>query len=623
MKKIILAAVMLVAINNIASAQNVGIGTNTPNASALLDVTASNKGVLIPRVTNAQMIAIASPANGLLVYNTDSAAFAYRNATAWVFIKGNATASNDWSTKGNAGTDTSKNFIGTTDDVDVIFKRNNEQAGWLNETLKNTSLGAGSLSTATTGFNNTATGYRALKNNSIGYNNTAMGSQALGSNNIGSRNTATGFAALFSNISGNENAANGTQALLNNIGGSSNTASGFQSLFSNGSGFSNVAFGAKALYSNTNRSNLVAIGDSALFNNGTGATQEYESIANTAIGSKALYSNNTGNSNTGVGFESLKSNTTGSYNTAMGSLSMKAGNSLQGNSAFGYRALYNTNGTYNVAMGYDALNGNSGNNNTAIGTGAIAATSAGSNNTALGYWAGLHNTGSSNVFLGYKAGLNEGGSNKLYISNDETDAANTLVYGEFDNKILQLNSLVGVGKIPLTGDNDSRLQVKQKGNQNGIGIEAVNSTNHWDFFVAGAGASNFALYYNGVYKGMFDNVNGAYTAASDRRLKKDITPQVPVLNNVMQLQAYQYHYLDNQSTDRFSNGFMAQDVQKIFPDAVVENEMKDGEKRLGINYQYFTVLAIKGLQEQQKDIEQMKAQMKVMMGEIEKLKNRK
>jgi len=60
----------------------------------------------------------------------------------------------------------------------------------------------------------------------------------------------------------------------------------------------------------------------------------------------------------------------------------------------------------------------------------------------------------------------------------------------------------------------------------------------------------------------------------------------------MQLQAYQYRYLDNKPTDNLSNGFMAQDVQKIFPDAVFETEIKNGEKRLGINYQYFTVLAI-------------------------------
>ncbi len=130
------------------------------------------------------------------------------------------------------------------------------------------------------------------------------------------------------------------------------------------------------------------------------------------------------------------------------------------------------------------------------------------------------------------------------------------------------------------------------------------------------------IYYNGVIKGSFSNSTGAYAISSDRRLKKDITPQGNVLNNVMQLQAYQYHYLDNQPTDRFSNGFMAQDVQKIFPDAVVENKMKDDETRLGINYQYFTVLSIKGLQEQQKEMEEMKAQMKMMMEEIERLKKK-
>ena len=122
MKKLFTLSYFLFLISYSLFSQSVGVGTNTPNASAQLDVNATNKGVLVPRVTNGQMLAIASPANGLLVYNTDSACFAYRNATAWVFLKGNANASNDWSTKGNAGTDTSKNFIGTTDNVDLVFK---------------------------------------------------------------------------------------------------------------------------------------------------------------------------------------------------------------------------------------------------------------------------------------------------------------------------------------------------------------------------------------------------------------------------------------------------------------------------------------------------------------------
>lgn len=55
----------------IAIAQT-GIGTTTPNSSAKLEVAATDKGFLLPRMTAAQRGAIASPANGLLVYQTDS-----------------------------------------------------------------------------------------------------------------------------------------------------------------------------------------------------------------------------------------------------------------------------------------------------------------------------------------------------------------------------------------------------------------------------------------------------------------------------------------------------------------------------------------------------------------------
>lgn len=50
----------------------VGIGTTSPDASSALEVFATDKGVLIPRLTAAQRNAIPNPANGLIVYNTDS-----------------------------------------------------------------------------------------------------------------------------------------------------------------------------------------------------------------------------------------------------------------------------------------------------------------------------------------------------------------------------------------------------------------------------------------------------------------------------------------------------------------------------------------------------------------------
>jgi len=64
-----------------------GIGTTTPNASAKLDVTATDKGFLTPRMTAAQRGNIPLPAAGLLVYQIDgTGGFYYYNGVAWIII---------------------------------------------------------------------------------------------------------------------------------------------------------------------------------------------------------------------------------------------------------------------------------------------------------------------------------------------------------------------------------------------------------------------------------------------------------------------------------------------------------------------------------------------------------
>jgi hypothetical protein len=70
--------------------QNVGIGTNTPDGSAILDLTATNMGMLVPRLTTAQRVAIVAPATGLLVYDTDFIQFWYFDGTIWVPISSGA-----------------------------------------------------------------------------------------------------------------------------------------------------------------------------------------------------------------------------------------------------------------------------------------------------------------------------------------------------------------------------------------------------------------------------------------------------------------------------------------------------------------------------------------------------
>ncbi len=63
--------VLLLLCTTVSIAQ-VGIGTTTPDPSSILDITASDKGVLIPRMTTTERDAISNPVNGLMIYNTDS-----------------------------------------------------------------------------------------------------------------------------------------------------------------------------------------------------------------------------------------------------------------------------------------------------------------------------------------------------------------------------------------------------------------------------------------------------------------------------------------------------------------------------------------------------------------------
>ncbi|WP_395626876.1 hypothetical protein, partial [Daejeonella sp.] len=67
----------------------VGIGTNTPAASAALEVSSStnNKGILIPRITATQKDAISNPAAGLMIYQTSApAGFYYYSGNSWILL---------------------------------------------------------------------------------------------------------------------------------------------------------------------------------------------------------------------------------------------------------------------------------------------------------------------------------------------------------------------------------------------------------------------------------------------------------------------------------------------------------------------------------------------------------
>ncbi len=290
-------------INTLAFAQ-VGINTTTPNA--MLEIApsstttpANTDGLLVPRISAFPTTNPTLAQQGMLVYLTTTVStftpgFYYWDnpTTTWTAIAGASTAG--WQLTGNTVNATT-DFLGSTNDADVIFKRNNLQAGIIG--TSNTSYGLQALNSNTTGGANTANGLRSLFSNTTGNSNTANGYESLYRNIRGSSNTANGVSSLSRNTEGSFNTSNGYESLYRNITGSNNTASGMYSLYSNTTGHQNTANGMYSLYSNTIGIDNTANGYASLYNNTTGYN-------NTANGKLALESNTTGSSNSGLGYRS-------------------------------------------------------------------------------------------------------------------------------------------------------------------------------------------------------------------------------------------------------------------------------------------------------------------------------
>jgi hypothetical protein len=105
-RHLILAFLVLITVNTHAQ---VAIGTPTPDVSAQLDIASITKGLLMPRMTAAQRIAIVTPATGLLVYQTDVTAGIYVfSGGVWTIIG----VTGPTGPQGPAGNDGAITFVG-------------------------------------------------------------------------------------------------------------------------------------------------------------------------------------------------------------------------------------------------------------------------------------------------------------------------------------------------------------------------------------------------------------------------------------------------------------------------------------------------------------------------------
>jgi hypothetical protein len=323
-----------------------------------------------------------------------------------------------------------------------------------------------------------------------------------------------------------------------------------------------------------------------------------EGPTNTFYGQGAGISITSGDNNTFIGVDAGNTTTTGDFNTFLGS---GAGSN-------------NTTGTVNSFLGRGTGQSiTTGHHNTFLGSGAGFTNTTGYNNTFIGTLAGRNNiTGSSNVFIGDAAGYNETGSNKLYI--DNSISSDPLIYGEFDNDIVNINGKLGIGtktpgypmEILRTGSNASIVLNRTDGAKN-----YVNATTSFGNFGT---VNNYPLrlVVNSLGKMTLNSDNslsmasgatctagGVWTNASSIALKENISTlnSDEAATTLQALNPVKYNY--KAEKDENHVGFIAEEVPELVA-------MKD---RKSLSPMDIVAVLTKVTQDQQKTIENLTQKM--------------
>ena len=307
MKKIYMfIAVLMAMISPVAAQVAVNTDGALPVASAMLEVTSTTRGMLIPRMTTAQRMAIASPATGLLVYDNTTQSFWYYYPQGWKELaSGGITPSSyiedaDGTTRVETEKNPNENKIRLTIGGAERMRLENK---WLHTFFANYSLSIGDSAGAanTSGYDNTFIGYHAGRYNTTGDYNTFIGKDAGQANMSGANNTFTGRSSGFRNTEGYHNSFYGMKSGIENLTGYDNSFFGYYSGFYNTTGYGNTYIGTQAGFNNETGDANTAIGYGALM--AVDSSKSRMTAVGYAIGSSVGEGYNTGSYSTMIGSE--------------------------------------------------------------------------------------------------------------------------------------------------------------------------------------------------------------------------------------------------------------------------------------------------------------------------------
>ena len=477
--------------------QGVAINTDGSNAdaSAILDISSTNGGVLIPRMTTAEITSISNPATGLMLYQTDGIPGIYYNSgtsasPVWTKV---IISSDSYNLLTDADNDT-KIQVEESSDEDIIrldiagtekwvFTQNRleptnnggsvfigENAGLNDDLSANHNIFIGYLSGKlnTTGYDNTFIGQNSGAQNVDGYNNTFIGRSSGYSNSDGHSNIFLGEGSGYSNVSGYGNVFIGRSSGYFETGNdklyieNSNSASpliygDFSSDILQVNGTLEFATGT-SVYEFSIDGTLADDSDDAV-----PTEKAVKTYVDNEISSLAFDEIIDVDSDTKIQVEEtadddiIRLDIAGTEKWVFTQSRLEPTNnggsvfigenaglnddlSANHNIFIGYLSgKSNTTGYDNTFIGQNSGTQNlDGYNNTFIGRSSGYSNSDGHSNIFLGEGSGYSNvSGYGNVFIGRSSGYFETGNDKLYIEN--SNSATPLIYGDFNSDLLKVN----------------------------------------------------------------------------------------------------------------------------------------------------------------------------------------
>lgn len=563
---------------------------------------------------------------------------------------------------GFSTTDGSGNsFVGYESGYSNTIGVNNTGIGW--KTLysntfssENTAIGVFSLQANLNGTGNTATGNLTMAAHQNGSYNTAFGNKALLTDTSGADNTALGAFAMYQNKNGIRNTVVGSNAAFFARTGNENTVIGTAGFNNDLSGNKNVVVGAFAMSSLNNNNNTVI---------GNNAQTETDGLTNaTAIGSNADV--NRSNALV-LGSVAGVNSAINSVNVGIGTTNPLAALHVQDSSVLlaavglppaikhdvpvsgsGRRMMWYADkaalragyagsnewdsvniGNYTIALGRNAMA--KGEGSVAVGYGAKTL---GTNAVAFGYF--TEGEGDRSLALGLQAravgqfSMAFGGA--ALARSSVALGNNTTAYEEYatvmgngtkgmavESTVMGAETVANWYRATVIGScNDTALGYRIKDYWSDADpLFVIGNGQSWTsrknaLVVYKSGDSEFGgdifpktdnMYQFGSTAKRWTSVwatNGTINT-SDARMKKNIQPINYGLQTVMQLKPVSFEWI--KGTPQTNLGFIAQDILKVVPEAIVQPE---NNGTLGLKYSELIPVLTKAIQEQQAEIELLK-----------------